>query len=167
MEDYSWRFSEKSQHSIFLYFRFSPFFASNLHHPLTAKVMPKFKNLILYPNFALDLITVYSFSDTFNLYEQILSTDCVISVFTNVPKTPVFGKSLNIEPAIVKKRARQGVLFFCIFYMLMMPSLKKNRFKKKINIGKKVVQNPRTPLIFCLSCFSFLTFRFLCLFFYI
>ena len=43
MEDYSWRFSEKNQHSIFFNFRFSPFFASNLHHLLTAKVMPKFK----------------------------------------------------------------------------------------------------------------------------
>ena len=72
--------------------------------------MPKFKNLILYPNFALDFITVHSFSDMFNFDEKILSTDCVISDFTKVPKTPVFGKSLNIEHAIVKKRARRGVL---------------------------------------------------------
>ena len=111
MEDYSWRFSVKNQHSFFLYFCFSPFFASNLHHPLTAKVMPKFKKMILYQNFALDFITVHSFSDMFNLYEKILSTDCVISDFTKVPKTPVFGKSLNIEHTIVKKRARRGVPF--------------------------------------------------------
>ena len=82
----------------------------------------------------------------FKFDEKILSTDCVISDFTKVPKTPVFGKSLNIEHAIVKKTSTARGTFFWNFYMLMMPSLKKNRFEKKINIGKKVVQNPRTFL---------------------
>ena len=103
-------FRKKININFFLYFRFSPFLASNMHHPLTAKVMPKFKKLILYPNFALDFITVHSFSDMFNFDEKILSIDCVISDFTKVPKTPVFGKSLNIEHANVKKQARRGVL---------------------------------------------------------
>ena len=91
--------------------RFSPFFASNLHHPLTVKVMPKFKKLTLYPNFALDFITVHSFSDMCNSDDKILSTDCVISDSTKVPKMPVFGKHLKIENAIVKKLAWRGVLF--------------------------------------------------------
>ena len=73
--------------------------------------MPKFKKMILYPKFALDFITVHFFSDMFNFDEKILSTDCVISDFTKVPKTPIFEKLLNIEHAIVKKRARRGVLF--------------------------------------------------------
>ena len=115
MEDYSWRFSEKNQHSIFLYFRFSPFFASNLHHPHPAKVTPKFKKWILYQNFALDFITVHSVSEMCNFDDKILSTDCVISDFTKVPKTPVFGKSLNIEPAIAKKLAQRGVPFLHFF----------------------------------------------------
>ena len=59
--------------------------------------------MILYPNFALDFITVHSFSDMFNFDEKILSIDYVISDFTKVPKTPVFGKSLDIERAILKK----------------------------------------------------------------
>ena len=98
MEDYLCRFSEKNQHSIFLFFCFSQFFASNLHHPLSAKEMPKLKKLILFPNFALDFITVHSFTDMFNFDEKILSTDCVILDFTKVPKTSVFGKSLNRVP---------------------------------------------------------------------
>ena len=92
--------------------------------------MPKFKKYILYPNFAFDFITVHSFSDMWNFDDKIVSTDYVITDFTKVPKTPVFGETLNIEPAIVKKRARRGVLFLHFLHAYD-AIFEKNRFEKK------------------------------------
>ena len=130
MEDYSWRFKEKNKH-FFFNFCFCPFFASNLHHSITAKVVPEFKLLILYQHFALDFITVHSFSDMCNFDDKIVSTDYVISDFTKVPKTPVFGKSLNIEPAIVKKTSTARGTFLAFFHAY------NAIFEKKIDLKKK------------------------------
>ena len=45
----------------------------------------------------------------------------------------------------MKKRARRGV-FFPFFYMLMMPSLKKNRFEEKNQHREKNRSEPPNPL---------------------
>ena len=79
-----------------------------------------------------------------NSDDKILSTDSLISDFTKVLKIPVFRKSRNIEPAIVKKQAERGVLFCFIFYMLLIQSLKKKSIKK--NIGEKIDLEPPSPL---------------------
>ena len=91
---------------------------------------------------------MHSFSDMCNSDDKILSTDCVISDFTKVPKIPVFGKSLNIEHAIVKKRAWRGVLFLHFLHAFDAIFEKKIDLKKKSTLGKKSIQNPRSPLTF-------------------
>ena len=73
---------------------------------------------------------MHTFSDMFTFDEKILSTDCYFR-FHKGTQTHVFGKSLKIKHAIVKKRARRGVLFFHFLHAY------DAIFEKKIDLKKK------------------------------